>query len=569
MDNDSELAGLGHALGWSWLPAVAAIALGTVFFVIATLEVPYNIDELRQTRSYYSDLSQVVELSYDQQQPPLDPVLNALAQRLIGVGDLQQRALSVLFGVGSLAVIGLLISRTRLGTDGAAVGILVLATSPPLISVMAYARPYSLPLFLILLFLFSTDTWLKHGRLSSAIVLVTTALLLPLSRTAEPGIALVSSIIVLVIYRLRGRIDWKGSASLPISAAAASLSLVAVPTLLRLQTELGSSTIAGLARWGGLTRLMTEIPATLVEAFSPWPIVLALAVLSAATPRSRSVLRDAWWFWILACVAIGFTLLFVLRTPADQTFYSRYTFSWWPFYAVTVAALVSTSNETRSTRPRWQRIASTILFTLVILTFTGRVVADLTAPQTTDWKALSHAINNSAPEGATVLFETPRPLGEYRTLFAGRQRYLDAEHHAPHMTRIIQRPDTISDSAPIVVALLDYADDVPGWPIDVAEWHRFDTGTDASIFLPTQEFSGRQGARNALLQFSAAFDADRGAAMALAAAALAADDGDTASACQIVDGLNAKADESLVRRIDKTLTRGSYGSWGAKCGQSD
>lgn len=97
-----------------------------------------------------------------QQQPPLDALFNAAAQRLVGIGDFRQRALSVALGIASIGLLGSLILRGRLRL-WSVVGAIYLATSPLWISVVADARPYALALFLMMLFLVGVTSFLDQG----------------------------------------------------------------------------------------------------------------------------------------------------------------------------------------------------------------------------------------------------------------------------------------------------------------------------------------------------------------------------------------------------------------------
>ena len=64
------------------------VLVGALILGIAAAEEPYHIDELRQVRSYDKPTPDIIEASTQQEQPPLDAILNSTAQGLIGVGDL-------------------------------------------------------------------------------------------------------------------------------------------------------------------------------------------------------------------------------------------------------------------------------------------------------------------------------------------------------------------------------------------------------------------------------------------------------------------------------------------------
>jgi hypothetical protein len=550
----------------AWFPVLVAVLLGAVILIIAMIEEPYHVDELLQTRAYDLPMSEVVASSFAQEQPPLDSVLNATLQRFIGVGDLQQRALSVIFGIGSLVIFGTLALRSRMRA-GAGASVLVLAVSPLLVSVTAYARPYALPLFLLLLFLLATDIWLTERRFWSVGVFGAAALLLPLSRTIEPNLVLGATVIVLLAWKLLRRPDWKGSVWLPIGAGLMGLIGVGLPVLMRLQEELAHYTTPDLIRWIGLSRWFTDIPRVVGDSFAPWPLFLVVGVVAVVLPGSRRLLTRTWWFWVLAFVPLAFATVFVLRTPESQSFAIRYTFTWWPPFAMMVGAIVGGVLESQKTLRRSWQLAAVSLVAVLFIVLGASIRSDLSSRGRYDFAALGSAINTVTSADTTKLFDPVTPQGSYRTGFSGRWgRYLPRSRVVPQVILVAGNPGLVPESSPIAVALIDYRGNVPGWPIDVPGWQRIETGPYDNLYLPVAELAGRSGARAALVSFADALGPDRGAAFALAAGSLAAADGEQDVACSILADLQAQSGEVLLGRIDTQLERaGEGGSWTKEC----
>jgi hypothetical protein len=472
----------------------------------------------------------------------------------------------VLFGIGSLSALGALALRSRLRL-GAGVSVLILAISPLLVSVTAYARPYALPLFLSLTFLLATDVWLVERRIWSAAVLTAAALLLPLSRTIEPNLVLGGSIVVLGVWKFAKRPAWNGSPWLPVGAASVALMAVGIPILMRLREELAYFSVSELVRLGGLTRWFTDIPHALSEVFTPWPLFLAVVIVALILPGSRGLLTRTWWFWVLAFVPLAFATVFAVRTPSSQAFYIRYTFTWWPPFALMAGAIVDAIVESPASLRRTWRVLAGGLVVALIIWLGVEVRADLSDRGRPDFEALGTAISTMTTPDTTVLFDSVRLLGSYRTPFRGRSgRYLDRGWAVPLSLTIAKNPDKVSDSGPIAVALIDYPGEVPGWPIEVSGWQRIETGPYDNLYVPINDLSGRQGARTALVDFAEVLGPDRGAALALAAATLASDDGDGNAACSILAWLRTEADDSLLRRIDASLAQASEGgAWAEAC----
>ncbi|MBA3233588.1 MAG: glycosyltransferase family 39 protein [Propionibacteriales bacterium] len=139
--------GQNHDSAWY----AGAVAVGAVLIVVAAINQPYNQNEIKQVAPYGSN--SYVEITGGTRQPPLDPLLGALIQHLLGEGQLRQRLVPMLAGIGTLVVMGLLMRRLRFGVIGA-FGLWMMATAPLMVRYSAYARPYALPLFLMVMFVY-------------------------------------------------------------------------------------------------------------------------------------------------------------------------------------------------------------------------------------------------------------------------------------------------------------------------------------------------------------------------------------------------------------------------------
>lgn len=490
------------------IASVLGVVVGALVLIIAVLEEPYHIDELRQVRSYSSSFGEIVDASFAQEQPPLDPLLNATLQRVIGVGDTHQRLLPALWGIGSLIVLGLLLNRSGLAI-GAPVAIALMAIAPGLVAVTAYARPYALPLFLTLLFLEGSDRWLREGsRLGGAIAIVA-ALLLPLSRTVEPPVVLAATAAWLVVLRIQNSEVTQARWKLPVAAAIAALLLVEIPVYLRLSSDLAEYTVDASVAWGGLSRLGSELPEVLSQEIGIFG--LAVALTAAAWPPVRTRVAGLWWFWPLVAVPIGFALLFFLRTPESQPYFDRYVFSWWPPLAALAGAITHVAVEGRSRR--LLAGAGLAVVTGLALWSLGGLLTQLSTKELPDWRAVSAVIGTETADGAVVLYDSVRPFGLYRTPFAGWPRYTGQDLRPPLSLHIAADPDLVPHDAPVYVALLGAQPDVSGWTKQQVD-------SFFTFYTPVEERRGRVGAADSFTEFGHAVDPLDGAAMLLAAASL-------------------------------------------------
>ncbi len=182
------------------------VVLGAVLIIATAIRQPYSYDELTQITPYDSDT--IGGITGATRQPPLDPLLGAMFQRLLGVGQFQQRLVPVLAGIGTLVVVALLLHRLRLRRAGA-FGVLVLATAPLMVRYSAYTRPYALTLFFMVLFVFAAHQWLDRRRLLWLAVALGAAVALPFSRVPEPTAFLATTPIILAWLAFRRRYSWQ------------------------------------------------------------------------------------------------------------------------------------------------------------------------------------------------------------------------------------------------------------------------------------------------------------------------------------------------------------------------
>ena len=546
-----------HTRG-SLLLAVAVL-LGFSVLWVAAAEEPYHIDELRQVRSYELPPSEIIQRSFEQTQPPLDALLNATVQQVVGQGDVRQRALSVLAGGGSLILLGVLGRRAGLGA-ASAVGVLIYAASPLIVSVTAYARPYALPTFLMLFFILLVDVWLKSRNRYAAVLMTAVGFSLPLSRALEPVIFLVATIAVLGSFQAwstRKRTEWSGSPILPIAVAAVSLVTVAGPMLLLLRRQVADFVPQSdaLTTAEQLIRLVQELPVVLAAVIPAWPAILVVLVLAVVVDDIRHRLQDLWWMWVLVAVPIGFAVLFFARVETTQPYFERYAFTWWAPLAIVIAVTAhwaSSVCRVQHARPLLTRIAGSLgVVALVAAAFTSVVTLGkmLTTTAHADFKEAAQAIEAIVPPGSVVLFDHVRPFGAYRTFFAGKPRYLASEWPVLSTVEVAAAPrDRIQENDGIAILLLDARPDVPGYiRIPVTE--------DFTLYIPRASLVGLEGAVLAYLDIAEAMDDDLGHALRAAAASALSSLGREAAAQDLVDLIIDDAEGDPDHAVGNELSR--------------
>ena len=114
------------------------VVVGAALLLTTALRQPFSYDELSQINPYGSDsISSIIDGT---RQPPLDALLGGLFRHVLGQGQLQQRLVPLLSGIGILVVTSLLLRRLGLGRAGAW-AVFVLATAPLAVRSGADTRP--------------------------------------------------------------------------------------------------------------------------------------------------------------------------------------------------------------------------------------------------------------------------------------------------------------------------------------------------------------------------------------------------------------------------------------------
>lgn len=408
------------------LAYVAVVLLGAVLFVIAALQQPYNADEMRQIGPYGSgDLGEVTGAT---RQPPLAPLLEAGIQRLLGEGQLQQRLLPVLSGIGGLVAMALLLRRLGLRYAGP-LALLLMATSPLTVRYSAYTRPYAEALCLMLVLALATHAWLDTGRRRWLAIGAAAAVLMPLVRVPEPTAFMAMTVLVLAALGLRRKVPW--SRVLPMMVVV-SLALVAVGLVQTFVLASKADHLADVSPDGmlarlepGLRELLTGFLPTLAKAFPLWPVVLGVFLAAVLVPGARRRLFAWPAFWPLLAAPVAFAIAYHLafRISFDALPYrSRFASFFVPVVVLAAAALLSTLEQQGVRRPVRQ-LAGGLVAAMFLCQLPATIVV-LTEDASPDFAEMARVLHEKVPPDAVVLYDRPTPPGSSRQPYLGQARYL-------------------------------------------------------------------------------------------------------------------------------------------------
>ena len=547
---------LGGDIPWY----VGAVLVGCALNIAAAIRQPYSYDEIQQITPYGSN--SIVEILSATRQPPLDPLLGALVQHVLGVGQLRQHLVPLLAGIGTLTLMSLLLRRLRLGPAGA-FAVLVLATAPLMVRYSTYTRPYALPLFLMVLFAYAAQKYLDEGRRGWLVVAAVTAVALPLTRVAEPVVFLLTTAAILAFLSCRGRLSWAQSGPL-IAASGGTLVLVGLPMYLLLAARAGSfydpSASGVLDRFGtGVREIATAVPPLLATSFPWWPATLLVIVTALALPASRRQLLQWWTWWPFLAAPVVFLLAYHILNPFSfyaLPYRARSLYFFLPAYVLVIAALSAVVTNGKGAVPQQLRIGLSVLLGGVLvgqLPATADVVLKNAAP---DFGQISEVLTEDLPDDAIVLYDRPTPAGQSRQPFLGTPRYMGTTPYVQTVSDLVDDSDYIPENGPVYVLVngqcaspgrceptrTPWDEDVPGWQI-AYQVERF------TLYEPTEGQAGPAGVIAALRAVGDALGPELGYVETFTAATLLEEQGRSAEGKALIEQMYSEATPEVAQRI--------------------
>ncbi len=470
-----------------------AVLLGAALSVLAAINQPYNQNEWAQIEPYDSWDPAVV--TSGTRQPPLDPILGALVQHAVGIGQLQQRIVPVLAGVGSLILVALLLYRFRLHLHGV-VALWFMATAPLFLRYNAYARPYALPLMLMMLCAYAGSRWLDDGSRRWLGVAVGAAFLLPLTRVPEPVVFLASSVIVLLVAGWRQWLPRRRARQLAGGMVVAMVSVGAL-SILRLSGATASRTGQSIIDLNpgraidrvptGLRDLWNFVLPLYGDWFPWWPITVLVIALALLLPAPRRVLTSnlglSWWWLPLVLGPLVFLVAYhtVNPYPLDERHYRiRFASFWIPSLTVLVAlASYGLSTLLRRVSPGVGLWTGPLLVGALLASQLPTTAYVLTRNDALDVRAATALIERELPDDALVVYDGPSRIGYWRQPFFGESRFFEDDDHPQVLTNTTMiargRIKVAADAGPVYLLLIDGAcvstvacdDPEPAWNREV------------------------------------------------------------------------------------------------------
>ncbi len=510
---------------------LAIVLLGAVLIVLTVLQQPFNQNEYVQLAPYGdADLGTAVTGT---RQPPLDPFLGVLVQRLLGEGQLQQRLVPVAAGVATLALTAVLMRRYGWRWAGTW-GLLFLATAPLFVRYSAYTRPYAVPMALMLLAAVVGALWLDTGRRRWLLLAFVAALLLPLSRVPEPSVFLGTAALLLVLAGLRGgrprRRPWALAGVLLLG-----LTTVGTAMLLRLlaqdSTTKGTSLIeldpsAVTGRLAPAADALRDLVLPLLAQWLPWwPLTLLVVVLALALPAARRPLLGSWSWLPLVLGTLVFLAVFLLLVPVGLRDYRiRYAYFLVPPLAIALAAVV----HALAARPRALRWLGPALAAALVVTQLPTTWQVLTRDDAVDLDAAGAMVAAHVPDDALVVLDGPGEAGRWRQAFFGDERFLPEGRTVVTVRALTRDGLAVSvHDGPTYLLVMDAAcvsnvdcSDQPAdvWDGQLPGYEEVARDQYVVLYRPTEERTGVTGLLHAMIALVDGYGAARAVPDAIVAA---------------------------------------------------
>lgn len=520
-----------HVKRSNWIAVGISMVLAFTTLGLAIWDEPLHIDELRQVGYYPLGIPGIIEGAFSQNQPPLDYLVGAVVELLFSPGRLAWRLPGFTFALLTLLCLSALL-RNSLARSWFVIGLVGL--TPVYLQYSSYARPYALPLFLMVALLLCFDRWraARHG--AYLIVASGVAIALPLSRTTEPLIFLVVTVLSLLVCRwVAGRTEgawiwW------PTLISCISIGVVAAVISFVDTSGLRSSSINSVGLI--LRRLWPEIVRAHSDMAPLGTVGLLLSIGGLVLAGWRIVRGEdlaSWWLAPLALIGFLAPLAFAALSGAGQPYFDRYTYFAVPGLAVGVAYFLAVvPKETVSS-------AVSVLLLFPVSWIAVRALSEVHRP---DFQAAAEVSSEFLRQGDAVIFEYNKSIAGWRpgsfpvdTFVQGGERVMTSDELAWGRTQV-------GDGVRPLLMIEELNDEIDGWTAIPIAPHM-------SLAFPNKPPAqwNREEQAAAIQKACMSLPADVGSNLCVVAARLLVEGGDIPRARVLAAATMTRIDDDRVR----------------------
>lgn len=396
------------------------------------------MDEIHQTSFYSDSFKDIIPRAASQQQPPLDYWIGHIVQTFSS-SDFAVRLPAALFGTGSVVLLMFIVAKTCTWPIALATGT-IMAMLPFHIYFSQEARPYSLPIFLLLALILSLNTVVQRDppgiRHVLALLIVSIGFLH--SRALVP-LVVVSTTVLIILVRLalsvRFSVDRPRELQkqLLLASAILILSITIYLPALRLILEMGMryapeaprldlwAILEGISKFsfGPIWRAYIIQMEPLGWALLP---LIVLGPVFAVKSWKKNFLIFATTFLLpIACVVH----LVLFRAKTANLFLPRYPIYIFPLTLILVAFTCQRLMNLLRSMKRAAMLRGVLLIAvgLAIIVVGHRALVFKSVRKKTDWRALCHYLESSFGTEHVLIFDSLKPYNEWEPTFYGFGRY--------------------------------------------------------------------------------------------------------------------------------------------------
>jgi len=435
---------------------IAFIGLGFRLWHLDT--EPLHVDELLQAEQVRDTAwGDLVGLAYRFDAAPLDHIIGKVLVTFLPATDFVQRLPAVIAGAASVGLIGLLLVRTGMRLAGILAAMFT-AIHPWVIEISQFARPYILPVFLVLLTLAAYQHWTLGSRGSWTVGwFALAAALALLSRHEMPLLAFLifgglAAGQALRAHGLRLR-PMISSDPLPLGVLPLVVVTVWIPNLLAMRTNSGSLFVDcwQCDKWDRLSNGVERFGEFGEAVMLPLSLnlLLFLAVVVLVFPSVRSALGRTAWLWApILLTAPAFALVHALALEPDRWFAQRYLVFLAPglfmYFGVVIESHLTVTRRAGRARAWVASLTVGLVLGWTAVGLVDEALARASSSFRADWRSTADYIESiDAGEDVIVLIDTRPFQREFRFGFdIARSRYYDGPARDVDPSDVIEDPTT-------------------------------------------------------------------------------------------------------------------------------
>lgn len=425
------------------------------------------MDELLQVSHYlHNSLKEVAIGAFSQAQPPLDYFIGKVVS-LFSYSDFAVRLPAALFGSGTVFLIFLLMYRLS-GLLSASIASLLLALSPYHIYYSQEARPYALPIFLMVALwcIVISIYQIRSSRPVHYLLLFIVSVLLMYSRSLYPLIVVLNLAFWLTVLYLFFR--YRFSSAYPhllFTSLTLSGAILCYLPMFRLIVKLAhryapqaSETPIVLITSGFKRFSFRPIWEAFIVQSEPFAILLVAGIslgICSLFFNKLEFRNKIGMFFVFLMITISTTLLHSYVFFASTGFPFRPPYLGYLFPSLIIIAILGFDSFCRVQFPKLHQNALKYCVIILVCLLTMPSLIDFkSTPKKSDWRAVSQYCTNNFDDRHVIIFGTLTDKNAWKPTYYGFPRYYRGNSLRTAIEKTPYFPDQLLNSNLIPVFIL-------------------------------------------------------------------------------------------------------------------